>query len=75
MSSTYCVHARDEGRHRAHEVQAESAADAAIVFVERWLPEAALEAGEISVVVEEAGSGERHCLTIDLGTGEAEACD
>ena len=75
MSITYCVHARDEGRHRAHEVEATSAVDAAATFVERWLPETALSNGEVAVVVEEIGSGERHCLTIDLHTGEAEACD
>ena len=75
MSSTYIVHARDEGRHRAHQVEATDFVDAATVFVERWLPETAADGGEVSILVEDAGTGERHCLTIDLETGEAGTCD
>jgi hypothetical protein len=75
MSSTYIVHARDEGRHRAYEVEAAGFVDAASTFVERWLPDTALETGEVSILVEDTGTGERHCLTIDLESGEAGSCD
>ncbi len=75
MSSTYIVHARDEGRQRAYQVEASDFFDAASAFVERWLPDTAAEGGEVSILVEDAGTGERHCLTIDLDTGETGTCD
>ena len=74
MSNTYIVHARDDG-HRAHELKAEGFVDAAAAFVEHWLPDALQAGGEVSLVVRDAETGERHRLTIDLDTGEAEPCD
>lgn len=73
MHSRYYAHARDEGRHRKHLVpQATSLQEAALIFAEHWT--ASDPAAEVSIIVEDADTGEQQCFMIDLGSGEAEPC-
>ena len=69
--STYCVHARDEEIARPHRVEAQGVLDAALAYAERWLPH---EPAEVVTLLIEDEHGASHCLTLDLGTGEAESC-
>ncbi len=68
----YCVHCSDEAPTNTHRVEAKSFTEAAVTFLERWHVEAYAEA--VSVIVEAQETGERHCFTVDLSTGEAAPC-
>lgn len=70
----FAVHAAHEGRGREHAVQGASFEDAAVAFVETWHPLADGE-GEVTLIVTDCETGRRHCLRIDVGTGESQACD
>ncbi len=68
----YRVHCADEAPANTHRVEARSFSEAALTFLERW--HVAEHTQGVSVIVEEHGSGERHCFTVDLDSGEAEPC-
>ena len=59
---------------RAHVVpEARSFAEAAVLFAEGWHP--ATEAdGAVSVTVTDCDSGEQHCFTVHLDSGDVESC-
>lgn len=54
--------------------EAQSFADAAIYFAEIWHPSLD-EIGQVKVMVIDQLSGEHRCFCVDVGAGEAEACD
>lgn len=58
--------------NHGHAVEAQTALDAALIFIERW--HAGMDDGDASLVVMDAVTGERHCLNIDLGSGTAAPC-
>ena len=70
---TYCVHASADEVARPHRVDAKSYVDAALTYAERWLPADGLD-GEVTLHVQDEGSGEEHCLVIDLRSGEIAPC-
>jgi hypothetical protein len=73
MSHTFLAHASNDGRVHAHPVpDASSALEAAILFVERWAPEAI--DGEVQITVRELETGQEQCFRIDLGQGLAGPC-
>ena len=60
--------------HAAHLVpEAASFVEAALMFTERWHP-ATEEDGSVSVTVVDCDSGEQHCFTIDVDSGDVEPC-
>lgn len=69
----YAVHCSDEAPPHSHRVEARSFSDAALTFLERW--HGAGYAQEVQVIVEAQDTGERHCFTVDLRSGDAEPCD
>lgn len=69
----YRVHCADEQPANIHRVEARSFSEAAFTFLERW--HVAAHADEVQVIVEAERSGERHCFTVDLSSGEAQPCD
>lgn len=70
----FSVHASHEGREHGRLVEGRSFEEAAIAFVEIWSP--AVDAdGDVSVIVCDAESGQAHCFTIDVESGQAEPCD
>lgn len=66
------VHCTDQAPANTHRVEARSFSEAAVTFLERW--HVAEHAEEVSVIVEETHTGERHCFVVDLESGEAEPC-
>lgn len=73
MSLTFTARATNDARAHAHPVpDAGSAMEAAILFAERWLPDAV--DGEVQVTVTDCGTGHEQCFRIDLGEGEAGPC-
>ncbi len=74
LQRRFSVHSADDAPSRALLVQGASFEDAALQFVEDAHPPA--DAGDqVSLLVEDCGSGERQCFRIDLVTGEAAPCD
>jgi hypothetical protein len=70
--TSYCVHASADEIARPHRVEAEDFVDAALAYAERWLapdPQA-----PVVLYVQDEGSGEERCLTLDLDHGEARPC-
>jgi hypothetical protein len=72
-TQTYRVHARSDDHRHGHSVEATSFEDAAVAFVELWHPPVGAD-NEVSIIVQEAGSGVEHCFRIDLDSGEAAPC-
>lgn len=72
-SRAYCVHCSDETPPNTHRVEAKSFSEAALTFLECW--HVAAHGDEVQVIVEQADSGERHCFTVDLASGDASPCD
>ena len=69
----FYAHAREEGRHCNHLVPgASSPQDAAMIFAEHWA--SADPARQVSVIVENAHTGEQQCFMIDIDSGDAEPC-
>ncbi|MDB5494831.1 MAG: hypothetical protein JWP86_2168 [Phenylobacterium sp.] len=69
----FSVHGQDETPSRGRRVTASSFEAAALVFLEAHHPDA--DGDEISLLIEDCGSGERQCFRIDLATGETTPCD
>lgn len=65
----FLVKACDEGAH-CREILASGFEDAALRWVEQWPADAA----ELSLIVEDRQSGERHCFTVDIGEAVASPC-
>lgn len=70
--SDYRVHCPDETPSNTHRVEARSFSEAAVTFLERW--HVAAHGEEVQVIVEETHTGERHCFTVDLESGDAQPC-
>ncbi len=70
--SSWCVHAQDERLAKPHRVEADGWLDAAMAYAERWLGDA--DEAPVTLIVQDEASGAEHCLTVDLASGEAEAC-
>lgn len=70
--TSWCVHARDEDLARPHRVEADGHVAAALAYAERWLGEA--HDAPVTLLVQDETTGAEHCLTLDLGSGEARAC-
>lgn len=73
MAHSFTAHASADGQVHAHPVpDASSPVEAAILFAERWLPEAI--DGEVQITVREVETGREQCFRIDLGEGSAGPC-
>ncbi len=73
MSARFLVRATAEPRAHAHPApDAETALDAALLFTERWLPEA--DAGEVSVTVIDCETGGEQCFRINLADHASAPC-
>ena len=74
--TAYCVHAAPDEVARPHRVEADGHVDAALLYAERWLHPPGHGGGDeaVTVYVQDEGSGEEHCVRLDLGTGEAGPC-
>ena len=70
--TAYCVHAAPDEVARPHRVEADGYVDAALRYAERWLHPQGDDA--VTVYVQDEGTGEEHCVRLDLGTGEAGPC-
>jgi hypothetical protein len=71
--SAYTARATGDPRAQAHPVpEAGTAVEAALLFVEKWLPDA--DDGSVSVIVTEGETGCEHCFRIDLDEGSAAPC-
>jgi hypothetical protein len=74
LTRRFSVHGVDEAPSRGCLVQALNFEDAALAFVEaRHLTPG--DGGEVALMVEDCGTGERQCFEVDLATGEAGPCD
>jgi hypothetical protein len=69
----FTVHGSGEPPARTRHITGVSFEDAALAYVEEWRP-APDDGDEVSVIVEDARTGERQCFRIDLGTGAAAPC-
>jgi hypothetical protein len=74
LQRRFAVHGVAEAPSRAHVVQGVSFEDAALHFVENFHP-TANDNDEVSLMVEECGTGERQCFRIHTASGEAAPCD
>jgi hypothetical protein len=73
MPARFLVRATSEPRAHAHPApDARSPEDAALLFVERWLP--AAEDGEVSVAVVDCERGVEQCFRIHLEDGSIAPC-
>ncbi len=73
-SRSYYVHASDGPAGGGHLItDAVDSFEAAILFAERWGPDAEAS-DELRVHVVDGFTGERCCYAIDLGTGEVGPC-
>ena len=70
--TAYCVHAAPDEVARPHRVEADGYVEAALSFAERWLHPQGEDA--VTLYVQDEGSGEEHCVRLDLSTGEAGPC-
>ncbi len=70
----FAIHGHETACSRAVLVDGQGFEDAALRFVEDFHPSADGD-DTVSLIVEDCGTGERQCFTIDLGTGEAAPCD
>ena len=71
----FFAHLRDDERCKAQAVpHADSPLEAAILFLENWLPEGASEDEGVAVIVEDCETGRQMCFTVDLADGKAEPC-
>lgn len=72
--SRFCAFAAHDPRpHLHHLPEAESFAEAAIMFTEIWRPEPEPD-GDVSVVVIDEHTGEEQCFRIDLSSGDPRPC-
>ena len=53
---------------------AADATEAALLFLDRWGPDAEDDEAEVRVVVADALTGERQCFAIEISTGKVESC-
>jgi hypothetical protein len=67
----FAIHSHPAASSRAQLVEGAGFEDAALRFVEEFHP---ASDDAVSLVVEDCGSGERRCFTIDLASGAAEPC-
>ncbi|OYX33097.1 MAG: hypothetical protein B7Y99_07740 [Caulobacterales bacterium 32-69-10] len=73
MSVPFIAHATGDTRAHAHPMpDASTPLEAALLFVERWLPDSV--DGEVSVTVVECETGRQACFRIDLDEGSAGPC-
>lgn len=70
----FAIHSHQAAPGRAQLIDGVGFEDAALRFVEEFHPAADAD-DAVSLIVEDCGTGERQCFTIDLATGEAEPCD
>jgi hypothetical protein len=70
----YVAHAVEDHGRGSHLVpEAASFVEAAVMFAEHWHPTAS-DDGAVSVTVVDCDSGEQHCFTIDIDSGDVEPC-
>ncbi|WP_269714881.1 DUF5961 family protein [Caulobacter sp. NIBR2454] len=69
----YFVRLAGAGHERGQTVIAESVEEAAVAFLE--LGPDGQDQDEVRIIVRPCDEGRDHCLTIDLMSGEARACD
>lgn len=70
----FYVHASDAPRGEGRVIEeAETAEEAAFVFAEHGLVEAAGES--VAIMVKDCDTGAQHCFRIDLETGASAPCD
>lgn len=73
MPARFTARATADTRAHAHPASdADTALEAALLFVERWLPDSA--DGEVSVTVVDEDTGHQQCFRIDLDQGTAGPC-
>jgi hypothetical protein len=73
MPAAFIAFPTDQGRAHAHPApDAETPLEAALLYVERWLPDTV--EGTVSVTVLECETGRQDCFRIDLDDGSAAAC-
>jgi hypothetical protein len=73
MPVPFTARATGDTRAHAHPVpDADSALEAALLFIERWLPESV--EGEVSVTVVDGETGHQQCFRIDLDDGSSQPC-
>jgi hypothetical protein len=73
MPAPFIAHATQDARSHAHPMpDASTALEAALLFVERWLPDSV--DGEVSVTVIECETGRQACFRIDLDDGSSAPC-
>jgi hypothetical protein len=66
---SFLVHIEDDRRH-CRTIEGASFEEAAIGFAE----DLHLAEDEVRIIVIDPADGRRHCFTVDLGAGGAEAC-
>jgi hypothetical protein len=69
---TYSVVANGERPARRHPIEAETAEEAAMAFLDHWHPD---DAAEVTVAVTDCETGREHCFRLDIWSGEARPCD
>lgn len=73
MTAAFIAYSTEQGCAHAHPApEADSALEAALEYVERWLPDTAH--GEVTVTVVERETGRQQCFRIDLDDGSAAVC-
>jgi hypothetical protein len=73
MSAPFTARATADARSHAHPVpDASSALEAALLFVERWLPD--LADGEVSVTVVDGETGHQQCFRVNIDDGSTATC-
>ena len=73
MSHTFVARATYDARVHGHPVpDAETPIEAAILFAERWMPDAV--DGEVQVTVTDRETGREQCFRIDLSEGDIGPC-
>ncbi|HTI68143.1 MAG TPA: DUF5961 family protein [Caulobacteraceae bacterium] len=73
MPAPFTARATADVRAHAHPVpDASSPLEAALLFVERWMPESV--EGEVSITVTDTETGYQQCFRIDLDDGSAAPC-
>jgi molecular chaperone DnaK (HSP70) len=73
QTRSFRVHARHVDAHHARILEEPSFEAAAVAYAED-LHEMPGDGDEISVIVQDLGTGHQHCFRIDLESGETSSC-
>jgi hypothetical protein len=73
----FSVHARHVDKHHSRVVVEDSFEAAAVSYIEHFSPVMSLEdePPNISLIVRDLGTGQEHCFTVNLESGETSYCE